>query len=325
MTHVEEMPTPTPAPATFDFSFEVIIDLPVTSMAARMKTMLEAHGWKIGHTTETPHRGQLVVAGRERSRSYALRNYLPYWDHDWVEAIASDHEGQVAIVNEPSFSEWTRGKETIRLDGEHNGNFRGVEWWDIQEGQAAAPKELPSTFVAALRQPHSPGDLTGQLATALYGKPNPEGDETALDFFHPFDATLKSSLEPLFVVIREKVAQGQAVRIPGFATFEPRRLSDRVFPTADSDAFQSCFTGAATSPITLKRDLLHDWSSEQIATLQSKLQSVCTRIRDGKTDVLLGAGLAIGSLDFPEYDGRNPRTGKVVKVPAKRVPYFVGW
>ncbi len=308
---------------TFDFSSEIIIDVPAADMVARTETILRANGWRQGRTTETPNRGQLLVAGRERSKSYRLRSSLPYWEHDWAEAIASNYEGRIVFVNEGDFTEWTAGRETIHLDSEHNGEFRGVEWYDIEEGQAS-PKELPGAFVAALKQPYGPDDLTGQLAAALHGKGGPDADEAALDFYRPYDGTLKSDLEPLFVAIRERAAQRQVVEIRGFATFKRRELADIVVPSADDAAFQSCFSGAAMR-VTLDKNLLPEASTQQLAGLESKLQSICSRIHAGKEDVLLGAGLAIGSLEFPGYDGRNPRTGEVVKVPPKRIPYFVGW
>lgn len=159
-----------------------------------------------------------------------------------------------------------------------------------------------------------------------YAEP-PTTHHSKSDVYHPYDATVKAELAPLFTAIRDLVPREGQVSVEGFATFQWRALAGggHVVTVSPHDGLIECANGGPVPQISLDQRLLPDLAASRIALLEGHLRSLCTRTRDGDVDVLLGAGLAMGVSELEGYEGRNPRTGQAIKVPPKRLPYFIGW
>lgn len=74
---------------------------------------------------------------------------------------------------------------------------------------------------------------------------------------------------------------------------------------------------------------LIDQISQRASITRVKAQTVVDTVFDSMVESLIyGDRIEIRGFgswsvrDYPAYDGRNPRNGEIIKVPAKRMPFF---
>ena len=58
-----------------------------------------------------------------------------------------------------------------------------------------------------------------------------------------------------------------------------------------------------------------------LVTLESFFKEVKDTLTEGENVYIRGFG-SFANRNYKAYEGRNPKTGKVVKVPPKKVPFF---
>lgn len=305
---------------------EIPTDLSSDELAERLEAALEAAGWSLGHTDETPHNARLLYRPRTRSPSFDLAGMAASAEQDVVEAVARDYGGRVGYLAD-LFIEWRAGREVIFLGKNAAGHFQDLTWSQIRES-GDAPTDLPRDVVDALRaDPPDSDTMIDALAAHLYGEPSEidAGAEVALvEAYHPFDATWRDVLEPVFLEIRRRLSEGHEVEIPGLAAF--RRLdSERgMFEAVHraADALRDFFSGERAD---LAVDLSPVLGADGDPAIGRALAEACVRSRDGRVDVLIGADLALHTAIYPPFEGVNPRTGEPILIPGRKVPVFIGW
>lgn len=308
---------------------EIPTDLSSDELAERLEAALEGAGWILGHSEETPHQARLYYRPRTRSPSYDLAGMSPAAEHDVVEAVAQTHGGRVAYLTD-MFIEWRGGREAILLGRNAVGHYHDVRWGDLREtGEGLA--DLPAEVLAGLRaSPPDADRMIAALTDHLYGEPaepDASADVALLEAYHPFDASWREVLEPLFLEVRRRLAaasEGEELEVPGLAMF--RRLdSERgVFEAVHrpEDALREFFSGERSE---LSVDLGSILGGAANANLGRALADACARARDGRVDVLVGADLALHTSVYPPYEGVNPRTGEAIVIPGSKRPVFIGW
>lgn len=305
---------------------EIPTDLSSDELAERLEAALEAAGWILGHSEETPHQARLMYRPRSRSPSYDLAGMSASAEHEVVEAIARDHGGRVGYLAD-LLIEWRAGREVIFLGRNATGHFHDLTWSQIRES-AGPVADLPADVIEALRStPPDSDTMIEALATHLYGDPielEVSSDVALAEAYHPFDAGWRDALEPLFLAIRQRVSQGQEVDVPGLAAF--RRLdSERgMFEAVHraGDALRDYFSGEREE---LAVDLSPVLGNGVDPAIARALAEACARSRDGQVDVLMGADLALHTAIYPPFEGVNPRTGESIIIPGRKVPVFIGW
>jgi hypothetical protein len=283
---------------------------PVQIVAAIRSLAVDA-GWVIGADAATPHNARLSELGRAGARSYELVGVEGPSDRAWVEQLAASSPGRVAMVAY-ELAEWIAGKETVRLDHDRGGAFRGVEWYDIIERHVNVG--LPADLVADLGEGAVSDELIERLADTMYGARTAPG-RVLLELHRAYDVSLRAALEPTFVAIADAVAREGEVTIGGIATF---RRGGMVFLSAAGE-LTDYLNGGAPPTITIDPRL------HLPADAATRLQDMCARLLTARSDLLLGAGLAVTVVELPGYDAPNPRTGQSIHVPPRRLPAFIGW
>lgn len=308
---------------------EIPTDLSSDELAERLEGALEAAGWILGHSEETPHQARLFYRPRTRSPSYDLAGMSPAAEQDVVEAVARGHAGRIGYLTD-LFIEWRGGREAVLIGKGAVGHYQDFTWSQIRDS-AEAVAELPADLLAALRC--DPPDAEGMIAALtdhLYGEPTEleaSAEVALVEAYHPFDASFREVLEPLFLEVRRRLVaagQGEELEVPGLAMF--RRLdSERGLFEAvhrPGDGLREFF---AADGAGLAVDLAPILGEQATPALARALEEACARARDGQVDVLVGADLALHTAVYPPYEGVNPRTGEAFVIPGGKRPLFIGW
>jgi nucleoid DNA-binding protein len=247
-------------------------------------------------------------------------------EHDVVEAIARDYGGRVTYLAD-LLIEWRAGREVIFLGKHAAGHYQDLTWSQIRESQELLV-DLPGEIIEALRATPPDGDtMIDALADHLYGGPSEieaTSDVALVEAYHPFDAHWREPLEPLFLEIRRRLADGDEVEVPGLVAF--RRLdSERgVFEAVHrpDDPLRAYF---AEESRALEVDITPILGERADPAILRALGEACARARDDRIDVLVGADLALHAAVYPPFEGVNPRTGEPILIPGRKVPVFIGW
>jgi len=305
---------------------EIPTDLSSDELAERLEAALEASGWILGHSEETPHQARLLYRPRSLSPSFDLAGMSSSSEHEVVESIARDYGGRIAYLAD-LLIEWRGGREIIFLGKNATGHYQDLTWSQIRESAERAG-DLPVDVIEALRaDPPDSDGMIDALAAHLYGEPSElevSSDVALVEAYHPFDASWRDALEPVFLEIRRRLSQGDEVEVPGLAAF--RRLDsergqfEAVHRTGD--ALREFF---ASEKPGLTVDLAPILGGQPDPAVARALVDACTRSRDGRIDVLIGADLALHTAIYPPFEGVNPRTGEPILIPGRKVPVFIGW
>jgi nucleoid DNA-binding protein len=305
---------------------EIPTDLSSDELAERLEAALEAAGWRLGHTDETPHHARLLYRPRTRSPSFDLAGMSASAEHDVVESVARDYGGRIAYLAD-LLIEWRGGREVVFLGKSAAGHFQDLTWSQIRDNAEPAV-DLPREVMEALRaDPPDSDTMIEALAAHLYGEPSEieaSAEVALVEAYHPFDPTWRDALEPLFLEIRRRLSEGHEVEVPGLASF--RRLdSERgMFEAVHraGDALRALFAGERGD---LAVDLSPVLGAAPDPAIERALAEACSRSRDGQVDVLLGADLALHTAIYPPFEGVNPRTGEPIVIPGRKMPIFIGW
>lgn len=307
---------------------EIPTDLSSDDLAERLEGALEAAGWVLGRSDETPHQARLFYRPRTRSPSYDLAGMAASAEQDVVEAVARDYGGRIGYLTD-LFIEWRAGREAIFLGKNAVGHFHDAPWSSIRDGQS--PADLPAEVLEALRaDPPDADRMMAGLTDHLYGEPTEieaSADVALVEAYHPFDATWREALEPLFLEVRRRLAgaaEGEELAVPGLAVF--RRLdSERGVFEAVHRPEESLRDFFAAGNSSLRVDLAGVLGAGAPPGLAAALQDACARARDDRVDVLVGADLVLHTSIYPAYEGVNPRTGEAILIPGSKRPVFIGW
>ena len=305
---------------------EIPTDLSSDELAERLEGALQAAGWILGHSEETPHQARLLYRPRTRSPSFDLAGMSASAEHDVIEAIARGYSGRITYLAD-LLIEWRAGCEVIFLGKNAAGHYQDLTWSQIRDSPEPLV-DLPGEIIEALRaSPPDSDTMIHALADHLYGEPSAieaTSDVALVEAYHPFDAHWREPLEPLFLEIRRRLAEGGEVDVPGLVAF--RRLdSERgVFEAVHrpGDALRAYFAEESGAMKVDLAPLLGDRADPAIARA---LGEACARARDDRIDVLVGADLALHAAVYPPFEGVNPRTGEPILIPGKKVPVFIGW
>lgn len=308
---------------------EIPTDLSSDQLAERLEGALEAAGWILGPSSETPHVARLYYRPRMRSPSFDLAGMAASAEHDVVEAVAREHAGRIAYLTD-MFIEWRGGREAIFVGKNAVGHYNDLTWSSLREGSQAAP-DLPAEVLEGLRaEPPDAERMIAALSDHLYGEPTDleaSADVALVEAHHPYDASWRDALEPLFLEVRRRLAaapEGHELEVPGLAVF--RRL----------DSERGVFEAVHRPEESLRDFFLADGSGLSVDVgallgqaadpgLARALEDACARSRDHQVDVLVGADLALHTSIYPSYEGVNPRTGEPILIPGSKRPVFIGW
>lgn len=305
---------------------EIPTDLSSDELAERLEAALEAAGWVLGHTDETPHHARLYYRPRTRSPSFDLAGMSASAEHDVVEAVARAYPGRIGYLAD-LLIEWRGGREVVFLGKNAAGHYQDLTWTQIRESSEPV-SDLPRDVLDALKaSPPDSDTMIDALAAHLYGEPS-ELEATAevalVEAYHPFDTRWRDALEPLFLEVRRRLSEGQEVDLPGLAAF--RRLdSERgMFEAVHraGDGLREFFAGERAD---LAVDLSPVLGPGPDPAVHRALAEACAHSRDHRVDVLIGADLALHTAIYPPFEGVNPRTGEPILIPGRKVPVFIGW
>jgi hypothetical protein len=221
-----------------------------------------------------------------QARELSLRARTIVWD-SWPSLTLVEHSG---------------GGETSKLDSNHNGSWRGVEWRSIENREARAPF---AEGLVQLLHDRRDQQFVCALLDDLYGLAR--APVLLATYHHAYEIASESeALSPLLRAVIERAVHEGRAEVCGLGAFV-------------------CHPGPPRAiGYLFRRELvdLADWSealtlAERTAAAEA-LRSLIDRLVP-EADLVVPGLACFRCTEFPAYHGSNPLTGQSVYAAAKRV------
>ena len=264
-------------------------------------------------------------------RAVGLSNYGDF--QRWAEKLKENIQIVGFVGAELDWTEWRDGKEFTGFDHDWNGEIEGVSWFDLLGGdkgeepetreaqRSVARKHLGEGFrfdEVSLKGPQDNSTMFKVVIEALHGQRGPGAREfTVSRRCQRIDSN--SSVNCFLEKLYRRSAEPRAV-LPGVGTLQAQASHEPSSRKLQlSPKFIQWFKSEGELDISFDawQGLDPDLSREAFDIILGYLRA----LRDSKGfDVALGEWFVGWATHFEGYEGRNPRTGEVIKVPGTQMP-----
>jgi hypothetical protein len=208
----------------------------------------------------------------------------------------------------PDAGEWwsvEAGERVVELYGDMVGHYFGERWGgDPVEPTSKQHQAFSKELLALLGEFRSREFVSGHLRGHVG---SPVGQAETIATFYRRSIELAPAIADRLLAAVEQAQREGSMEIPGVLRIRTRED----IGIMDGKLIRS--KGSLVASVAPEfRDRWHDGD-----TGTDLLESLAVLRNDRGLDVWAGKSLLFESVEYPAYEGRNPRTGEVIKVPSK--------